>query len=100
MYFQRKKKEGKALLRQRKAKKKQMEACRKKAEREDRDRAYLVFFQFLIMGFWYARAHEVPPLVTARLRRLSDTILRQICQLRNMEVPERPPTGICSTTIG
>lgn len=83
----------KQLLRDKKAKKKQMEACRRKAEKEDRDRAYLVFFQFLIMGFWFARSHEIPPLVTSRLRKLSDAILKQICQLRDIDVPERPPKG-------
>lgn len=81
------------MLKRKKARKKQAEACRKKAEKEDRDKAYLVFFQFLIMGFWYARSHEVPPLVTTRLRKLSDVILKQICQLRGVDVPKRSTKG-------
>lgn len=80
-------------MKRHRARKRQMEACKRKADREDRDRAYLVFFQYLIVGFWYARSHKVPPLVTSRLRRLSDVILREICKLRNLDVPERPPRG-------
>lgn len=87
------------MLKRKKAQKRRAEACRKKAIKEDRDRAYLVFFQFLIMGFWHARLHKIPPLVTSRLRKLSDMILKQICQLRNIDVPERPPTGNVTETI-
>lgn len=46
-------------------------------------------FIFHFSGMMFAISHPIPPLVSVRLRNLSDIILEQICDLRNVTKPDR-----------
>ncbi|XP_050294200.1 uncharacterized protein LOC126734557 [Anthonomus grandis grandis] len=52
-------------------------------------KAYDFINRLLIKGLEYASVHPVPPLVSVRLRNLSNIILEQICDLKNMNIPNR-----------
>ncbi|CAG9764414.1 unnamed protein product [Ceutorhynchus assimilis] len=51
--------------------------------------AYKFIRKLLIEGIEYASKHPIPPLVSVRLRNLSNIILEQICDLRNTNIPNR-----------
>lgn len=52
-------------------------------------KAYKIFAKILRKGMIFAISHSVPPLVTVRLRYLSDIILEQLSDLRNVKKPNR-----------
>lgn len=60
---------------------------------KQRCRAYKLFKKLLKCGISYAARNPVPPLVSIRLRYLSDIILEQLCDLRKVGVPNRANTG-------
>ncbi|KAL1501185.1 hypothetical protein ABEB36_006563 [Hypothenemus hampei] len=52
-------------------------------------RAYAFVKKLLIDGMTYATKHPLPPFVSVRLRNLSNIILEQICDLKNVKIPIR-----------
>lgn len=56
---------------------------------EDIAKAYRTFTNILRKGIQFAVTHSLPPLVSVRLRNLSDIVLEQICDLRNVRKPNR-----------
>ncbi|XP_060533537.1 uncharacterized protein LOC132706294 [Cylas formicarius] len=76
------------------AKRKNLKAMLKKVVRKrkterQRHQAYELLRELLVKGMEHALRHPVPPLVSVRLRHLSDMILEQLSDLRNVEVPSR-----------
>lgn len=70
-----------------------MKAHRKFLDRQGRKKAYAYFRKLLRKLINYARNHPPPELVTSRLRKMSDVILKQICEIRDIDVPARSATG-------
>lgn len=70
-----------------KTKLRRMVATKKK--KEVRKRAYCLFRNIIRVGLLHAATHEVPPLVSVRLRNLSDIVLQQLADLRGLPVPDR-----------
>lgn len=56
---------------------------------KDIAKAYRLFAKILRNCMMFAVTHAVPPLVSVRLRNLSDIVLEQICDLRNVTKPNR-----------
>lgn len=61
----------------------------KQKRQQDTVKAYKVLANVLRKGIIFANTHSVPPLVSVRLRNLSDIVLEQICDLRNVTKPNR-----------
>lgn len=61
----------------------------KQKRQHDTAKAYRKFTNILRNGIKFAITHSVPPLVSVRLRNLSDIVLEQICDLRNIRKPDR-----------
>ncbi|VEN59762.1 unnamed protein product [Callosobruchus maculatus] len=61
-----------------------------KLKKQEQQRKAMAFVRKLIKkGMLFAFNHPVPPLVSIRLRNLSDIVLEQICDLRNTDIPVR-----------
>jgi hypothetical protein len=67
-----------------------------KHHQRQRERAYKLFKRLLKCGISYAAENPVPPLVSIRLRYLSDIILEQLSDLRKVEMPNRSNPGSCT----
>ncbi|XP_030766615.1 uncharacterized protein LOC115890505 [Sitophilus oryzae] len=61
---------------------------RKKKEQQHKQ-AYELLYRLFVSGMEFAVKTPVPPLVSVRLRNLSNIILEQICNLRNVDIPAR-----------
>nr|CAH7736696.1 unnamed protein product [Callosobruchus chinensis] len=62
----------------------------RKLKKQEQQRKAMAFVQKLMKkGMLFAFNHPVPPLVSIRLRNLSDIVLEQICDLRNTDIPNR-----------
>ncbi|KAG5882207.1 hypothetical protein JTB14_024719 [Gonioctena quinquepunctata] len=57
--------------------------------RKQEEKAYRFIEKLLREGMRTASENPVPPLVSVRLRNLSDIILEQLCDLRNIDIPSR-----------
>ncbi|XP_074042248.1 uncharacterized protein [Leptinotarsa decemlineata] len=57
--------------------------------KKQQQKAYRFVEKLLRNGMRAAFEHPVPPLVSVRLRNLSDIILEQLCDLRNIDHPSR-----------
>ncbi|KAF5282017.1 hypothetical protein FQA39_LY00541 [Lamprigera yunnana] len=64
-----------------------------KLRRFERKRALRLFRRVFIRALTYACKNPVPPLVTPRLRYMSDLILEQLCDIRGVNVPQRTDCG-------
>ncbi|KAJ8927774.1 hypothetical protein NQ314_019723 [Rhamnusium bicolor] len=64
------------------------EAGKNGAQSERKD-AFKFIETLLKCGMMHAFNNPVPPLISVRLRNLSDIILEQICDLRNIDHPDR-----------
>ncbi|KAK4886329.1 hypothetical protein RN001_002600 [Aquatica leii] len=60
-----------------------------KLNRIERKRALNKFQKIFIQALTYASKNPVPPLVSPRLRNMSDLILDQLCDIRGVCTPER-----------
>ncbi|CAH1978995.1 unnamed protein product [Acanthoscelides obtectus] len=58
-------------------------------KREQQAKAMMFIQKLIKKGMLFAFNHPVPPLVSIRLRNLSDIVLEQICDLRNTDIPDR-----------
>lgn len=61
----------------------------KQRRQHDTAKAYRTFTNILRKGIKFAISHAIPPIVSVRLRNLSDIVLEQICDLRNIKKPNR-----------
>lgn len=61
----------------------------KQKREQGTEKAYTIFANILRKGMIYAISHSVPPLVSVRIRNLSDIVLDQLCDLRNVRKPNR-----------
>lgn len=88
-YFAQQQKQLKRKEKEAKMKKKLMKMKKEEMEIHERQRAYRLFEKYLVKSFKYACAHTPPPLVTERVRQLSDIILEHLCDMCNADVPDR-----------
>lgn len=65
----------------------------KKREREMKLKAYVLFQNIIKVGLMHAATQDIPPLVSVRMRNLSDIILQHLADLRGVKVPERQNPG-------
>uniref|UniRef100_A0A1Y1N9C0 Uncharacterized protein n=2 Tax=Photinus pyralis TaxID=7054 RepID=A0A1Y1N9C0_PHOPY len=79
----------KTLAAREKMKKKLVRKYHMKVREVERRRALNKFRKIFIQLLTYASKNPVPPLVSPRLRSMSDLILFQICDLRGIVLPER-----------
>ncbi|XP_068906801.1 uncharacterized protein [Tenebrio molitor] len=88
-YFAELRAESKAAAMRKKLKEKLRKYLLEKHHQRQRERAYKLFKRLLKCGISYAAENPVPPLVSIRLRYLSDIILEQLSDLRKVEMPNR-----------
>ncbi|XP_044255057.1 uncharacterized protein LOC123005396 [Tribolium madens] len=88
-YFAELRAEAKAAAMRKKLKQKLRKYLQEKHHQKQRQKAYKLFKRLLKCGISYAVANPVPPLVSIRLRYLSDIILEQLCVLRKVNIPSR-----------
>lgn len=81
------------LARREKQKARFLRIYKEKLRQRARERAYRKFGRLLRKAMYYAIKHPVPALVSPRLRLMSDVILEQLCDVRNLPVPKRTDTG-------
>ncbi|KAK5643540.1 hypothetical protein RI129_007385 [Pyrocoelia pectoralis] len=79
----------KRLAAREKLKKKLARKYHKKLREMERKRALSKFRSIFVRLLTYASKNPVPPLVSPRLRNMSDLILYQLCDLRGIIVPDR-----------
>ncbi|RZC42646.1 uncharacterized protein BDFB_012180, partial [Asbolus verrucosus] len=91
-YFAELKAEAKAAAMRKKLKQRLRKYLLEKHRQKQRERAHKLFKRLLKCGMTYAAENPVPPLVSIRLRYLSDIILEQLCDLRKVAVPNRSNT--------
>lgn len=61
----------------------------KQQRAKQEQKAYKFIAKFLKQRMMYGFTNPIPPLISVRLRNLSDIILEQICDLRNIDIPDR-----------
>ncbi|ENN71505.1 hypothetical protein HUJ04_013269 [Dendroctonus ponderosae] len=62
---------------------------RRKKRAKQTKKAYNLINHLLVQSMEYALKHPVPPLVSVRLRNLSNIVLEQISDMMNVKVPDR-----------
>lgn len=92
-YFEAQRTKIKQLLKKKKLREKFKKLYAQMLEKEARNKAWRRFRRLLRRGMHYAYSHPPPELVTSRLRKMSDLILKQLCEIRGVDVPERTATG-------
>ncbi|KAJ8925457.1 hypothetical protein NQ315_009291 [Exocentrus adspersus] len=88
-YFEQLKNEENQIAKQKMLKIMLKQLYRKQQREKQVSKAYKFVERLLKQGMMHAFNHAVPPLISVRLRNLSDIILEQICDLRNIDIPDR-----------
>lgn len=88
-YFNELRKAEKKRLKQKADRAKLKKLCKKKYILEQEKKAYNLFSKILKQAFQYAINHQIPPLVSVRLRNLSNVILEQLCDILCCKKPDR-----------
>ncbi|XP_044748909.1 uncharacterized protein LOC123309737 isoform X2 [Coccinella septempunctata] len=88
-YFDQLRQMSKQMALRKKMKEKLKKLVAKKKEREMKLKAYVLFKNIIKVGLMHAATQDIPPLVSVRMRNLSDIILQHLADLRGVEVPER-----------
>lgn len=88
-YFQHLKKQETEANRRKDIKYMLKRLVRRKKKAKQTKRAYSFIKQLLVKSMEYALKHPIPPLVSVRLRNLSNIVLEQISDMKNVKVPDR-----------
>ncbi|KAL3265401.1 hypothetical protein HHI36_009607 [Cryptolaemus montrouzieri] len=88
-YFEQLRAIAKQMALRKKMKERLRRLVAKKRKREMKYKAYLLFKNIIKVGLTHSATQDVPPLVSVRMRNLSDIILQQLADLRGVDVPDR-----------
>ncbi|KAK9876538.1 hypothetical protein WA026_013911 [Henosepilachna vigintioctopunctata] len=88
-YFEQLRAVAKHMALRKKMKEKLKKLVAKKKKREMKQKAYILFKNIIKMGLMHAATQDVPPLVSVRMRNLSNIILQQLADLRGVDLPQR-----------
>lgn len=88
-YFEQLREASRQMALRRKMKERLKKLVARRREREMKLKAYVLFKNIIKVGLMHAATQDIPPLVSVRMRNLSDIILQHLADLRGVDVPER-----------